>query len=514
MTSPDGAYRQTGAALVAAILLLCAVALWPIFVIGEMGLQDYPNHLARAFILLHQQDPLLRANYRLEWSPIPDLGWDLWVLSVGRLLPLVATAKLFVVLAFAMGASGCFVLGRVIVGRWTAMPMLALPFLFNSAYTKGFLSFDMGLAVSLWAMAWWLWMPDRRWLMRLAGATVLATLLYVLHICAFAIYGLFVLGIEAQTLVRGAEGLPLGRRILRFTLNAAQALVAVALFVLARSMTPGADTPSDPVTLEEPLKRLQHLDFLIDVGSPAWGALFVIIMAITILVLIATGRVRFETRAIGPLLLLVLAFFVLPRSLLGGLNIAGRLTVPAVLIAIASLRPRPGHGRSTPAVSFSVAVAVILAITALQSRNWRATERDRRDFLASIDQMPDGSKLFWAHAGMSARALRAEAIGSYHVGSYAVLAKRALVQSMFVSPGQQPLRFRDAAIQGAPANSETFLDAIVGFEGARLNGYLSRFDYVLLHGPEGDVEKTELPFDHLRAVGMVGQFRLYKVIAD
>lgn len=57
---------------------------------------DYPNHLARMQILAHGgNDPALSHTYRAEWSILPNIGIDLVMPALMRLLPLALTGKIF-----------------------------------------------------------------------------------------------------------------------------------------------------------------------------------------------------------------------------------------------------------------------------------------------------------------------------------------------------------------------------------------------------------------------------------
>ena len=78
--------------LITAILAL--LTLWPLLLFTHPGMTDYPNHLARAFILLNPDDPFLAQNYRIAWGIMPNLGFDLWMVSLGRLLDIDSAGRL------------------------------------------------------------------------------------------------------------------------------------------------------------------------------------------------------------------------------------------------------------------------------------------------------------------------------------------------------------------------------------------------------------------------------------
>ena len=115
--------------------------------------------------------------------------------------------KLFIrFLSIALTLAGCFALNRALVGKWTCVPLLAFPFLFNIGYTKGFLSFNLGFGIMLCAAAWWTALGESRWRLRLAGAFAFSTVLYVVHFYAWGIYAVFVFGSKLQQILRGRSG--------------------------------------------------------------------------------------------------------------------------------------------------------------------------------------------------------------------------------------------------------------------------------------------------------------------
>src|SRR5258708_8233465 len=57
---------------------LCLLLLAPLLLADVPPILDYPNHLARLFILAHAgQDPVLDGIWQPHWAVIPDLVIDL-----------------------------------------------------------------------------------------------------------------------------------------------------------------------------------------------------------------------------------------------------------------------------------------------------------------------------------------------------------------------------------------------------------------------------------------------------
>ena len=491
--------------------LFLASAVWPVFVYPDLELQDIPNHLARAFILLHADDPVLNRNYRIDWAVVPDLGWDLWALRFGGILPLMLSAKILVVTTFILGIGGCFAMARAFTGRWTIVPLLSFPFLLNGAYAKGFLSFGFGLSLSFWAIAWWAWIPERRWVLRLAGATLFATLLYIVHLYSFGIYGLFVLGFELQPLFR-PDGRALLHRLGILARDGLQALPALILFLLSTRAL--AEAP-EGFKYEDAWGRFSDISLMISTGFPWTDIVVIIVFAGILITSVAKGWFNLSSKVNVALALYLIAFLLLPDKVINTSFLAWRVVLGLVFVGIAAMTPRPKTPRLALPALLAVAFGITLAVPLAQIPSWTRSGIEKTSFLSAIATVPEGSKIFFAHSGISAADMVRDQDGAYHVASYAVMAKRALVQSMFAHPGQQVLRFRDPAIQSAPGNGATLLTVIATQFGAAhrdFRDYLARFDYVVLHGEDRDLEARMFPFDRMQLIHHAENYRLYRLV--
>src|ERR1700682_1111361 len=98
------------------LLIFAATLLLPIWVVEFPPLLDYPNHLARPFVLAHLNDPAFTFNrfYRADWGAYPYLGMDAALLALGRLFPMETAGRLFLSLcALALPAAAWFFLRQV-----------------------------------------------------------------------------------------------------------------------------------------------------------------------------------------------------------------------------------------------------------------------------------------------------------------------------------------------------------------------------------------------------------------
>jgi len=207
----------------AIVLILAAMLLVPIWIAAFPPLLDYPNHLARSFVLTHLNDPAFPFSnfFRADWGAYPYLGMDASLAILGRIFPIETAGRIFLSLcALALPAGAWFFLRQVNPGE-EATSAWALLIAFNVFFLEGFLNFDLSIAVGLFALGLWL-----RWLAKpkLAGwiaALAVFTALYFTHLLGFGIAGLIVI-----------EYLALSRRPLRdWIWSGAMALPGVAFYL-------------------------------------------------------------------------------------------------------------------------------------------------------------------------------------------------------------------------------------------------------------------------------------------
>src|SRR5260370_21201120 len=75
---------------------LGAVTLSPLLWASVPPLVDYPNHLARMWILLHRTDiPELARHYVVHWRILPDLAMDFVVPVLSTMIPVDLAGHVF-----------------------------------------------------------------------------------------------------------------------------------------------------------------------------------------------------------------------------------------------------------------------------------------------------------------------------------------------------------------------------------------------------------------------------------
>ncbi len=138
------------------LLLLAILLVVPIWAVEYPPLVDYPNHLARGYILYHYDDvPSFREYYDIDYVSTPSLAMDLFMLALQPICDIRIAGKLFLTLTMLLWMLGWHLLGRAIHGRPTWLALGAGLFAYHSMFFYGFTNFAFGLGVFLIAFAAW-----------------------------------------------------------------------------------------------------------------------------------------------------------------------------------------------------------------------------------------------------------------------------------------------------------------------------------------------------------------------
>ncbi|MGH7064362.1 MAG: hypothetical protein ACREET_09800, partial [Stellaceae bacterium] len=176
-----------------------ALTLSPLLWARIPPLVDYPNHLARAWILVHAAEiPALAGNYSVHWRILPDLAMDGVVSALACLVPVELAGRIFVALTMAALVGGTLALHRVLHGRVGLWPLCSMLFVYNAVLFWGFVSCLFAIGVYLLVFSGWI--ATRHWRIgvRLALFSLAASLLFLLHLFAFGLYGLSMAAYELQ----------------------------------------------------------------------------------------------------------------------------------------------------------------------------------------------------------------------------------------------------------------------------------------------------------------------------
>ena len=171
-------------------------------------LEDYANHVSRMTVITdHGQNPFLAKYYEIDWEILPNLMMDLIVPSIAKVVNVYLASQIFTMMIFSLIMSGTFALNRALFKRWSMLPLVAFPLLYNYMFLIGVMNYFFGIGLALWGLAAWIVLRNRRWPTRYLLSALFAVALYLCHLFTVGVYGLGLMAFEiwfAVSIDRGA----------------------------------------------------------------------------------------------------------------------------------------------------------------------------------------------------------------------------------------------------------------------------------------------------------------------
>ncbi len=490
------------------IAVMVAVSI-PVITHPLPPLSDYINHLATAHVIdAIGNDPDLDRFYRIEWQPIPNLMMDLVVPVLHRFMDIYLAGQIFTIAIFLAILSGTLALNRALNGRWSALPLIAGPLLYNGVLLVGVMNYLFGIGLALWGFAAWIALRERPWRWRLAVSTLFVLALFFCHLFALGLYGLELLAFESHRLwARRSE--PLAGRLLDFVATGAPFLPALLLLITG----PTWDSAGVPAYWDT-AGKIDGITLAISIYQPwvAYGLIAILGLAAAF----AGRRGVLHVHPVGWALMGTGAavYLALPRVLFAAHLADQRLPIALAFMLIACIRVDL-HERRMRA-GFAALLAVLLALRLGEVQMvWNDLSRGPMEALRSVRSIARGARVLVVHGDRSSTGLISD-LGLVHIASLATIERSALVSTAFTVEGKHILQVRDEyrpfvdAKDGTPPSLPYFLAAAGGTGPYYFSDWPRHFDDVfILFTKPGDPnpDPTRLaPVDDGR------HFQLYRVI--
>jgi hypothetical protein len=151
-------------------------------------LNDLPGHLGSYHVELNRAgSPALQRDWAVHWGLIGNLGVDLAMLPLAKLVGLERAIWLIAAALPPLTAWGFFRVAAAVHGRMTALAYCALPLTFAFPYQYGFLNFCLGVALAFHIFASWIRSEARPLWLRLAGLAAAGLCAWVVHTYGWAV---------------------------------------------------------------------------------------------------------------------------------------------------------------------------------------------------------------------------------------------------------------------------------------------------------------------------------------
>ncbi|HEY0003490.1 MAG TPA: hypothetical protein VGB17_01675 [Pyrinomonadaceae bacterium] len=447
----------------------------PLFV-RYAPLVDYPNHLARTFILYHYKDfPAYQAEYYRLAEPIPNLAIDLVVPLLLRFAGILLAGKLFLLLTVLLFVAGCHRLGQAIHKQptWLALPCSF--FVYNSMLLYGFVNYVFGVGLFCLVLAYWLDWRKGWTIMRFLLIIILVLCAFLVHLSAYSFLAATSAFVAAWDVFTGKE------RLVRAALSLAPLLLPVVLFILFMR----GSGQAGQIEWNSLSGKLIGLMALVLSYNRTLDAL---LLAALVLITLATARLVKRVQVVWPTfaagLLFVLLYLLSPKVLFTSSGADVRFVLPAALLLILSLRIE------LPLKAGKILLLAVLLVACVRvAFIWRTWIKLDQRIAAEVERLavlPEEAKVYpvlvLSHNSQSAKLERP----FEHILHYATINRRAFVPTLYAIKGQQPLLFRVKPHFIAPENdyAEQWQESA-----ARWLPLLSEYDYVWAYGADAGLDQ-------------------------
>jgi hypothetical protein len=506
----------------ALFILLLAITSIPVVLHPWPPISDYINHLARMQVIATiNSDPDLARFYEIDWQLIPNLMMDLIVPSLMRVVNIYLAGQIYTILSFVLILSGTVALHRQLFGRWSVLPLIGFPLLYNNVFLVGTMNYVFGIGLALWALTTWIWLRERNLALRLAVSTLFIFGLFFCHLFVVGVYGIGLLAFELHRLwtafarlLRAPPGQLGGaaasRLIFDFLVTGLPFLPVLPMLMM--SPTWGL---RQTYTWELPGK-LAGLVYIIEVYSH--GAAFFFTAAVAFAIGWATRHraVSFHAVGVGLLAIGVAVYMALPRVIFETYMADQRLPISLAFMLIACIDLDLRH--KIVRRGFAAVLVVMLGIRVGEVEDmWSSLAAGTDSFRQSVQLIDRGAKVLVAYADPDGGD-DVHDLGLVHAACFAIIERSALVTTAFTVVGKQIMHVRpeyrarvDTADGSPPMINE--LVRLARNDDAQNGHYWRRwtadYDYLYVLFVDPNIENPDP--EHLTTLFTGDRFVLYRV---
>ncbi len=188
--------RGPAARWIVVALACSALLVAPLWIVHRPPLIDYPHHLARAFLMVHVDDPGApwAEYYYVDWRTNPYLAMDAALVVLQQLFDIETAGRILLSLSVLAIPLGVWLFLRRANPGGEALALLAATLSYCPFFLWGFINYQLSIAVAFLTFALWLAWLDRSSPWRTIGLFVGVTALYCTHLFAFVLLGLLATG--------------------------------------------------------------------------------------------------------------------------------------------------------------------------------------------------------------------------------------------------------------------------------------------------------------------------------
>jgi hypothetical protein len=370
-------------------VLVIALAAVPLLYPPIPPLVDLYGHMGRYRVELDiGHSPWLSHYYGYHWAAIGNLGVDLLVMPLGRLIGLEPAVKLIVLAIPPLTAIGFLWVAREVHGRMPPTAFFALPFIYGYPFLFGFVNFALSVALAFLAFGLWLRL-GRLERTRLRGwlFVPISLVVFFAHTYGWGLLGLMCFSADAVRLHDR------GRSWWRAGIGAAWHCSVMALPVLImliwRSETHGGTTSS---WFDWKLKWRWFYSVLrdrweiYDIGS-------LIAAGLVFAYALVSRKLTLSRNLAFSAIVLACSFALLPRIVFGSAYADMRLVPYLMAVALLAIRFRGEPDWRTARVLAALGLCFLVIRIGGTTTSLAITANDQQAKLEALNAVPRGARV-------------------------------------------------------------------------------------------------------------------------
>ena len=375
---------ETRAFVVAMVLLSAVPLLYP----PVPPLVDLLGHMGRYRVLLDlDASQSLQRFYDFQWAMVGNLGVDLAVYPLGKLLGLEPAVKLIILSIPPMTVAGMLWAAREVHYRLPPTVMFALPFAYGHHLLFGFVNYALSMAFAFLAFGLWLRL-GRLGKVRLRAALFvpISVLVWLTHAFGWGMLGLLAFASEA---VRQHDK---GRGWFMSAPRAAVHCLSLAppLLLMHGWREQGGGVTADWFNWEV---KGRWIEMALRDRWKLFDQWSVYIIGAVLALAVVVPRLTFSRMLFFTFLVLAAAFAVLPRIIFGSAYADMRLVPFAIAVALLAIRFKGETPLRFARVIAVLALAFLLVRTASVTASLAIAANDHKRQLQALDHVPMGSRV-------------------------------------------------------------------------------------------------------------------------
>ncbi|QIK78520.1 hypothetical protein G7077_06015 [Sphingomonas piscis] len=419
---------------VALLVLLSAV---PLLYPTVPPLVDLPGHMGRYRVQLDvDSSPWLWRYYGFHWAPIGNLGVDLLIWPLGKLMGLEPAVKLVVLAIPPLTVAGFLWVAREVHGRLPPTALFALPFAYAHPFMYGFVNYALSIALAFLAFGLWLRLGRiNRTQLRAILFVPISVIVFFTHTYGWGVLGL--LCFSAEAVRQHDRGGGWFRSVFWAGLQASTMALPVLIMAAWRGETHGG-------MIRGWFEWGKKWEYVIQALRDRWewfdqGSL--LIVAALLMVALFHRKLSFSRNLLFSAFVLLVGYVLIPRTIFGSTYADMRLVPFVIAVALLSIRFRePGQSQLARTVAVA-GLAFVLVRFGAHTASLGMAAADQNAKLEALNHVPMGARVA-SMIGQKQCNLAWEMPRNSHLGGMVIVRKHGFSNDQWAIQGQNLLDLR------------------------------------------------------------------------